>query len=118
MLATLQSYSRARIHTEFTQSRLEHEGANRTPIEGSRTGAAVPYTYPSDSSCLLNDSRKWKCKTHHRFDPTLIALVGVLDEIKEQTNVAGWIRADSLWSGHEPPRVDGELEKCTDMKVF
>lgn len=31
------------------------------------------------------------------FDATLLAVVGILDEIKHQSNVAGWIRAGGLW---------------------
>ncbi|KAI6111804.1 hypothetical protein EDD16DRAFT_1485281 [Pisolithus croceorrhizus] len=31
------------------------------------------------------------------LDPTLLAVVGILDEIKRQSNVAGWIRAGGLW---------------------
>ncbi|KIJ52375.1 hypothetical protein M422DRAFT_25994 [Sphaerobolus stellatus SS14] len=37
------------------------------------------------------------------YDPTLIAVMGVLDEIKRQSNVAGWMRAGGLWAGHRPP---------------
>jgi hypothetical protein len=31
------------------------------------------------------------------YDETLLAVIGVLDEIKGQSNVAGWIRAGGLW---------------------
>jgi len=31
------------------------------------------------------------------YDETLLAVIGVLDEIKQQSNVAGWIRAGGLW---------------------
>lgn len=31
------------------------------------------------------------------LDTTLLAVVGILDEIKRQSNVAGWIRAGGLW---------------------
>ena len=31
------------------------------------------------------------------YDSTLLAVIGILDEIKEQSNVAGWIRAGGLW---------------------
>ncbi|KAF8515564.1 hypothetical protein JB92DRAFT_2788887 [Gautieria morchelliformis] len=68
-----------------------------------------------DLSTKLHNARlsKKADQTYHLFDPTLIALVGVLDEIKEQTNVAGWIRADRLWSGYEPPRAD-----CSSFELF
>ena len=31
------------------------------------------------------------------FDVTLLAVVGILDEVKHQSNVAAWIRAGGLW---------------------
>ncbi|KAF8582997.1 hypothetical protein K439DRAFT_1634767 [Ramaria rubella] len=40
---------------------------------------------------------------HDGFDPTLIAIMGILDELKGQTNVAGWIRGGGLWAGETPP---------------
>jgi len=40
------------------------------------------------------------------YDETLLAIIGVLDEVKEQSNVAGWIRAGGLWgpSDLRPPQ--------------
>jgi len=32
-----------------------------------------------------------------RYDETLLAVIGILDEVKEQSNVAAWIRAGGLW---------------------
>ena len=37
------------------------------------------------------------------FDPTLLAVVGVLDEVKRQRNVAAWIRAGGLWGPARTP---------------
>ncbi|KII90450.1 hypothetical protein PLICRDRAFT_52190 [Plicaturopsis crispa FD-325 SS-3] len=34
---------------------------------------------------------------HKQFDPTLLAVIGILDTIKLQSNVAGWIRDGGLW---------------------
>jgi hypothetical protein len=31
------------------------------------------------------------------YDPTLLAVIGILDEIKKQSSVAGWIRGGGLW---------------------
>lgn len=39
------------------------------------------------------------------YDPTLLAVIGVLDEVKRQQNVAAWIRAGGLWG---PSSVSGE----------
>ncbi|RPD60739.1 hypothetical protein L227DRAFT_585891 [Lentinus tigrinus ALCF2SS1-6] len=37
------------------------------------------------------------------YDETLLAVMGVLDEIKTQENVAAWIRSGGLWGPHGPP---------------
>ncbi|KAI0776966.1 hypothetical protein BD413DRAFT_233635 [Trametes elegans] len=37
------------------------------------------------------------------YDETLLAVVGVLDEIKTQANVAAWIRSGGLWGPYGPP---------------
>ena len=37
------------------------------------------------------------------YDETLLAVVGILDEVKSQSNVASWVRANGLW-GPDPPQ--------------
>ncbi|KAI0367893.1 hypothetical protein BV20DRAFT_531534 [Pilatotrama ljubarskyi] len=39
------------------------------------------------------------------YDETLLAVIGVLDEIKAQANVAAWIRSGGLWGPFGPPTV-------------
>jgi len=41
------------------------------------------------------------------FDETLLAIIGVLDEIKLQRNVAAWVRAGGLWGPDGRPRDTG-----------
>lgn len=36
------------------------------------------------------------------YDETLLAIVGILDEIKHQSNVASWVRENGLWGPHPP----------------
>lgn len=40
------------------------------------------------------------------FDPTLLAVIGVLEAIKEQRNVAAWVRSGGLWGPSGPPLAD------------
>lgn len=40
-----------------------------------------------------------------KYDETLLAVIGVLDTIKAEDNVAGWIRAGGLWGPHPPPAL-------------
>lgn len=47
---------------------------------------------------------------HHEsldYDSTLIAVIGFLDEMKKQSNVASWIHEGGLWAGHIPPPTRG-----------
>ncbi|CAL1701720.1 unnamed protein product [Somion occarium] len=37
------------------------------------------------------------------YDPTLLAVIGVLDEVKRQANVAAWIHSGGLWG---PPELN------------
>lgn len=32
-----------------------------------------------------------------KYDETLLAIVGILDEVKSQSNVASWVKANGLW---------------------
>lgn len=47
--------------------------------------------------------KRRRLEPHPVFDPTLLAVIGVLEEIKEETNVAGWIHAGGLWGGKGRP---------------
>lgn len=39
------------------------------------------------------------------YDETLLAVIGILDEVKHQSNVASWVKADGLWGPHPPPSL-------------
>ncbi|KIJ67390.1 hypothetical protein HYDPIDRAFT_108135 [Hydnomerulius pinastri MD-312] len=41
------------------------------------------------------------------FDVTLLAVIGVLDAVKQQSNVAGWIHGGGLWATKEDPADSG-----------
>ncbi|KAI9059463.1 hypothetical protein FKP32DRAFT_1634503 [Trametes sanguinea] len=45
------------------------------------------------------------------YDETLLAVVGVLDEIKSQANVAAWIRSGGLWGPFGPPMISSPALK-------
>ncbi|CDO68507.1 hypothetical protein BN946_scf184998.g4 [Trametes cinnabarina] len=46
------------------------------------------------------------------YDETLLAVVGVLDEIKSQSNVAAWVRSGGLWGPFGPPVVRSSKGKA------
>lgn len=41
------------------------------------------------------------------YDTTLLAVIGILDAVKLQSNVAGWIRKGELWAAQERREADG-----------
>jgi hypothetical protein len=46
------------------------------------------------------------------YDETLLAVIGVLDYIRQESNVAGWIRSRGLWAGLERDAVRPEKGKA------
>ncbi|KAI0338112.1 hypothetical protein BDW22DRAFT_1303235, partial [Trametopsis cervina] len=75
------------------------------------TDSGEPSSSPSPPQGEAEPHRKKKTKEekklqaamldpHHssrKFDETLVAVVGVLDEARKQQNIAAWIRAGGLW---------------------
>ena len=58
-------------------------------------------------------------KTEHlpeiEYDETLLAIVGILEEVKHQSNVASWVKANGLWGPHPPQNlVDLDVDVLTD----
>lgn len=43
------------------------------------------------------------------YDPTILAVIGVLDELKRQSSVAGWIHGGGLWDIAPIPEVEKEF---------
>jgi len=69
---------------------LSHEPQAQTKTE------AVAHVTKETGYELTNPSEQTEI-SEERYDPTLLAVIGILDEIKGQSNVAGWIRAGGLW---------------------
>ncbi len=96
----------------------EPNGAARTEGADTAEGASPVDAHPADQESFKKRKRKGK-KLQKRaalfeqlgegsmpgvsYDKTLLAVVGVLDEIKAQANVAAWIRSGGLWGPHGPP---------------
>jgi hypothetical protein len=54
------------------------------------------------------------------YDPTILAVIGVLDEIKKQSSVAGWIQGGGLWdivSVAEAERESIVTASATDASI-
>lgn len=42
------------------------------------------------------------------YDETLLGVIGILEAVKHESNVAGWIRAGGLWGRGRPTAVEEE----------
>ncbi|KAL4071940.1 hypothetical protein V8B97DRAFT_1941792 [Scleroderma yunnanense] len=51
------------------------------------------------------------------FDVTLLTVIGILDEIKHQSNVAAWIRAGGLWGNEIDPGRSEEIPMGNDART-
>jgi hypothetical protein len=64
--------------------------------------------------------------THREYDETLLAIIGILDAIKQESNVAGWIRTGGLWgpddrdaAARTPFRLDdGGAEAANELDAL
>jgi hypothetical protein len=53
-----------------------------------------------------------------KFDQTLLAVIGILNTLKLESNVAGWIRSGKLWaSGAAPIKTAGESNAQDEHRV-
>lgn len=48
-----------------------------------------------------------------KYDETLLAVIGILDTIKAEDNVAGWMRAGGLWGPYPPASLSPTIEGTT-----
>ncbi|KAG1782122.1 hypothetical protein EV702DRAFT_1021406 [Suillus placidus] len=51
------------------------------------------------------------------YDPTILAVIGVLDEIKKQSSVAGWIQGGGLWGIVPVPEAERESASASDASI-
>lgn len=58
-------------------------------------------TTGTEQATNVEDADAWHTK-RTTTDETLLAIIGILDALKNESNVAGWIRAGALWAGHIP----------------
>lgn len=84
----------ADISISFSDSDLSVVGSTPAPVEQS-------------SISILPAKRARPAET---YDPTLLAVIGILDEIKRQSSVAGWIRSGGLL---DITAVEGEPQPAT-----
>lgn len=116
---------------------LEEQPEAETPLESVDSATENPESAVDNDVEASTKKRKRKSKKNKRraalladerdpysledgYDPTLLAVVGVLDEIKSQDNVAAWIHSGGLWGPPElklQEQYSSEEMKSTDEEV-
>ncbi|OSC96995.1 hypothetical protein PYCCODRAFT_1481601 [Trametes coccinea BRFM310] len=104
------------------------------PVPDASLSAAADQSAPAAADVETSKKRKRKEKKLQKraalleqleaggkpdvsYDETLLAVIGVLDEIKSQANVAAWIRSGGLWGPFGPPVVrNPEAKSEADAK--
>ncbi|GJJ08098.1 hypothetical protein Clacol_002306 [Clathrus columnatus] len=66
---------------------------------------------------VMNSDRLARKRLRPSYDCMLLAAIGILEELKYQTNVAGWIRAGGLWADCSPPSNEITLEPSMDPEA-
>lgn len=103
------------------------QGTSVQSVESKAEGAkassdpASPASYPKKRK--RKDEREAERKSSRvgstetiEYDETLLAVVGILDEVKFQSNVASWVKASGLW-GPYPPQNSVDIDALTQVHL-
>lgn len=94
------------------------------PLVEATAEAKVSPVHPLSTSTPKKRKRKGKRETGCEaskvnpidaieYDETLLAIVGILDEVKFQSNIASWVKANGLWGPYHP-----QSQADTNVDVF
>lgn len=69
------------------------------PSDSSDSDLSIVDSTPArvEQSIIPSERAQISSRPFETYDPTLLAVIGILDEIKKQSSVAGWIRRSGLW---------------------
>lgn len=119
--AVLQPYNHVCI-PEYDSTRRQQDLrsllATKEPTEGKRNKKAKQKNrietaaHSTDQMVPEFSSRDAlsECAEKEPYDATLLAVIGILDAVKLQSNVAGWIRKGGLWATQERRGEVGALD--------
>jgi hypothetical protein len=119
----------SRLHPPLTETPARSvpstQGISLPPVEITTEEAKTPSDLSPSTSTSKKRKRKSKREAEHnaseadpahviKYDETLLAVVGILDEIKFQSNVASWAKANGLWGPYPPQNlVDPGIDAFT-----
>lgn len=99
------------------------QGTSVRSVETTTEEAKASSDLPTSTSTPKKRKRKGKLETEgdeseadptHSigYDETLLAVIGILDEVKFQSNVASWVKVNGLW-GPYPPKNSVDVDTFT-----
>lgn len=90
-----------------------HSALSTLLLDDSSLKAVVqPYNHvvvpEYDKTKRNNDLAVWKSESAKhpddgKYDQTLLAVIGILQRSRNESNIASWIRSGGLWAGQKPP---------------
>jgi len=105
-------HSQSQPHPPLTEAPVQPvlptQGDTLSSIETATEEVKPPSDPPPSTSASKKRKRKEKREVERKasraepipvteYDETLLAIIGILDEVKHQSNVASWVKANGLW---------------------
>ncbi|KAG6373677.1 hypothetical protein JVT61DRAFT_6348 [Boletus reticuloceps] len=120
--AVLQPYSHVCI-PEYDSTRRQHDLrsflATREHKKGKRKNQVEATTHSTDPM-IPEPLPLTELAEKESYDVILLAVIGILETMKLQSNVAGWIRSGGLWAtqerGEEGGSLDPELHSVAEIR--
>jgi len=109
--ATLQPYNHVCI-PEYGSTRRQHDLQSLLATRGSKDGKQSKKAKQKNQvethlvGQLVLESSSQESAEKEPYDVMLLAIIGVLEAVKLQSNVAGWIRNGGLWDVKHPGAAD------------
>ena len=114
-------HAQSHLHPTLTEASTQPIPSSRGNLLSSIETTSEEVKSPSDplpsTSTSKKRKRKAKREAEHKpsgagpileieYDETLLAVVGILDEVRHQSNVASWVKANGLWGPYPPQNSD------------
>lgn len=104
---------------------IDRTGANQSTIDTEEADGVAEHGSAQQARRKEKKMRKKASKltalldnvAAAKYDETLLAVIGILDVVRVQSNVAAWVRKGGLWALKSPPVVaDGTVATRKDEK--
>lgn len=91
---------------EMLETLTQIAASTTTQSDGETT--SIPQRKPSSEKTELSTDTS-SDSVSAAFDCTLLAVIGILEAAKDQSNIAAWIRSGGLWQGGALPSIKRDI---------